>query len=286
MTEAVPLPSAQTTLAILLGASAWPYAPDFERSAAFANSAQGLAAYLLAPNLFNLPAPNLLDLFDSELSPDDIDIEMGQFLDKRLAGGGGTGPAPTDLIVYFTGHGGFAGGGSSYYLAIRRTRRENRITSSIPILSLAHTLREKARLLRRVVVLDSCFAGTAFSVFQGQGAAHAAIAQAISAFNVHSTRAGFPSKGTSLLCSSGSQAPSLARPGERYTAFSGAMLHVLRSGAPDRQDNLSLYTLRDMIEDFLRSAYGDEVPRPEVHSPDQSEGDVAAVPLFPRQSMT
>src|SRR2546425_4279 len=110
MTVDVPLPSAQTTLVILLGASEWPYSPDFERSEAFANSAGALAEYFLDPHLFNLPRENLLNLFDSNQSPDDIDIEIGQFLDKRKSELSEFGTSARDLIIYFTGHGGFADG--------------------------------------------------------------------------------------------------------------------------------------------------------------------------------
>ena len=281
MTVDVPLPSPQTTLVILLGASEWPYSPDFERSEAFANSAGALAEYFLDPHLFNLPRENLLNLFDSNQSPDDIDIEIGQFLDKRKSELSEFGTSARDLIIYFTGHGGFADGGSSLYLAIRRTRHVNRIASSIPIMSLAHTIKQKTRHLRRIVILDCCFAGAAFAVFQGQGPGQAAIAQTVEAFNVHSKGRGIPQKGTSLLCSSGSKVPSLTRPGERYTAFSEGLMHALNNGSQHQQGSMPLYTMSDLIEDFLQVNYGEEAPRPEVHSPDQSEGDVAAIPFFP-----
>ena len=278
------LPSSQTTLVILLGASQWPHSPDFEGSEAFANSANDLAAYFLDPDLFNLPRENLLNLFDSYQSPDDIDIEIGQFLDKRILELSKTGLQARDLVVYFTGHGGFADGGSSYYLAIRRTRSINRIASGIPIISLAHTIREKARFLRRVVILDCCFAGAAAVTFEGNGPAYAAIQRTVEAFDIHTKGRGIPRKGTSLLCSSGSKAPSLTFPGERYTAFSAALLHNLNNGSQYHRGNISLQNLAHLMEDFLYSKYGSEAPRPEVHSPDQSEGDVASIPFFPNRA--
>jgi hypothetical protein len=42
-------PSPQTTLLVLLGASAWPFSPEFQRSQAFANAARRLNAYFLNP---------------------------------------------------------------------------------------------------------------------------------------------------------------------------------------------------------------------------------------------
>lgn len=74
-------PSSQTTLLLLLGASAWPFSPEFQSSEAFANAAQRIKAYFLHPGPFRLPEENLLDLFDSNDSPDELDVEMRQFLD-------------------------------------------------------------------------------------------------------------------------------------------------------------------------------------------------------------
>src|SRR5260370_22650561 len=59
-----------TTLAIILGASAWPKSPELSPSSAFSNSAKGFLDYLLDKSLgFGLPVSNVLDLFDNEGSP-------------------------------------------------------------------------------------------------------------------------------------------------------------------------------------------------------------------------
>ncbi len=80
----VQAPSAQTTLLILLGASAWPFSPEFQSSEAFANAARRVKAYFLNVRPFGLPAENLLDLFDSDKSPDELDVAIGQFLEQRI----------------------------------------------------------------------------------------------------------------------------------------------------------------------------------------------------------
>src|SRR5260221_14747921 len=123
----VSLPSPQTTLVILLGASKWPGFPDFEPSEAFINSTHDLAKYFLNTHLFGLPEENLLNLFDSGKDPNTIDIEIGQFLDTRISDLRQVGLEARDLLVYFTGHGGFADHDFSYYLAINCTRKENPI---------------------------------------------------------------------------------------------------------------------------------------------------------------
>ena len=273
-------PSPQTTLVILLGASEWPYAPDFLDSEAFGNSASDFRGYILDPYTFNLPLKNLLDLFNSNLSSDDIDREMGQFLDKRISEMKASGNAARDVVVYFVGHGGFAGSDLDYYLAIRRTRMENPIASSLGIKTLAYTLKDKARYLRRIIILDCCFAASASVFFQSEPA-QAAMIQTIDAFKVPEKGIGLPGRGTSLLCSSRHNIPSLISQDGRYTMFSEALLRALNNGNPGQQGYLTLRTAARLTEDFLRDEPGDKAPRPEVHSPDQSEGDVADVPLFP-----
>src|SRR5438270_7050946 len=105
----VQAPSPQTTLLIVLGASAWPFMPEFQRSEAFANAARRLKAYFLNPRPFGLPAENLLDLFDSEKSADELDLAIGQFIEQRMLTKKAAGKAGRDLVIYVIGHNGFIG---------------------------------------------------------------------------------------------------------------------------------------------------------------------------------
>src|SRR5438270_11506721 len=179
----VQAPSPQTTLLIVLGASAWPFMPEFQRSEAFANAARRLKAYFLNPRPFGLPTENLLDLFDADKSADELDIEIGQFLERRLAAMKATRNPARDLLLYFIGHGGFVGRDSDFYLAIRRTRMDNPRASGLQMVSLAYTLTERARYLRRIIILDCCFAAAAFSAFQS-GPAQVALEKTVDAFEV------------------------------------------------------------------------------------------------------
>ena len=275
------LPSSQTSLIILLGASEWPDAPEFQDSLAFANSANKIKQYFLASSGFGLPEENLLDLFNIKQSPDDIDREIGQFLDLRSLKMRQSGNIPKDLLVYFIGHGGFVGSESDFYLAIHRTRTSNLMASGIHVVSLAHTLKEKARFLRRIIVLDCCFAGAAFRAFQSNPA-QIAIIKAIDAFDAKEKGSGeIPERGTSLLCSSGHKTPSLLSPDGNYTMFSKALLQALHTGNAYLKKNLSLRDLAKLTADILHSTSNASAPRPEVHSPDQSQGDIADIPFFP-----
>ncbi len=271
-------PSRQTTLLILLGASEWPLFPEFTSSEAFANAARELKAYFLDPKRFGLSPENVLDVFNSNHSPDEQDAQIGQFLERRLAALKATGHTARDLLVYFVGHGGFVGRDADFYLAIRRTREENPRASGIPMLSLADTFTEKARHLRRIIILDCCFAAAAFSAFQ-TGPAQVAIEKAVDAFEVRQRRVGFPAKGTALLCSSSQKSPSLLLPDGSSTMFTKAFLEALSEGLPPQRERLSLREVKDLAASFLSEIRN--APRPIVLSPDQSEGDVADIPFFP-----
>ncbi|GHO45037.1 hypothetical protein [Ktedonospora formicarum] len=272
-------PSPQTTLVILLGASAWPFYSEFRSSEAFANAARRLKAYFLNPRPFGLPAENLLDLFDSDKSADELDAAIGQFLEQRLTTMKAAGNAGRDLLLYFIGHGGFVGRDSDFFLAIRRTRMENRRASSMQVLSLADTLAERARYLRRMIILDCCFAAAAFRDFQAGGPDQVAQQKTIEAFEVRRKTRGFPSKGTTLLCSSNHTSPSRLLPDDSWPMFSKAFLDTLVEGTAIQREYLSLRDVKENAADLLHEIR--DAPLPVVHSPDQSEGDVADIPFFP-----
>ena len=66
--------------------------------------------------------------------------------------------------------------------------------------------------------------------------------------------------------------------------FSTALLHVLTTtGNPHRPDEayLSLHDVANLMEDVLDQLLEEKAPHPELHSPDQVDGDVADVPFFP-----
>jgi Caspase domain len=275
-------PSPQTTLVILLGASQWPEFSEFTSSNAFANSANQLKAYLLNSYQFNLPSENLLDLFDVDKSADDIDRTMCNFLDQRITKMKISGNSARDLLVYYVGHGGFVGPQFDYYLAIRRTRSNNPRASSIGIASLADTLKENARHLRRFVILDCCFAAAAFRYFES-GPGQAAIQQAVDVFKEKGEGFGYPERGTALLCSSGSKVPSLISRDGSQTLFTAALLRALTARNPRQQykSYLSLRELTTITVDLLAASPEKNAPRPYLHSPDQSEGDIADIPFFP-----
>jgi tetratricopeptide (TPR) repeat protein len=210
------------------------------------------------------------------------------FLAQRISAMKNLGNMARDVLIYFIGHGDFAGQSQDYYLAPRRTRHSSLRASAIPMKSLVETILGNARHLRRFMILDCCFAGSAFYTFQGDPS-QGAIQQTIDAFkvNIKGKARGVPEEGTTLLCSSDQQSASLLMPDGSSTMFSKALLDALSVGGTDRQDYLSFRDLNDLAADLLYDmSLALEVgipkpPRPALASPDQRRGDIADVPFFP-----
>lgn len=266
--------SPETTLAVILGASEFPKAPKLTAADAFKNSSRRLRQYLTSKEGLALPQENVLDLFDAEKAPADLDEEVATFLKKRLAELKAEGHVARDLIVYYVGHGGFSGD-NEYFLALRSTRSDNEAMSSYPIKGLAKTLREHAARLRRIVILDSCFSAAAYDAFQS---APLEVAK-------QKTLSELPSRGTALLCASGPRDPAKVLPGQDYTMFSDSLLEALERGDAGGPQELSIAEVGTLTQQLIRERYTDEAVRPEVHSPSQKHGDVAALPFFPNAAL-
>lgn len=277
-------PSSQTTLGILLGAKEWA-ASTLSTSSAFARSASRVSEYFLYSGQFGFRRENWLDLFDrKQSSPYEVDQAISTFLQDRISMMKEEGTPASDLLFYYIGHGMFAlGPDQAYHLAIRSTKTGSIRSSAIAMAALAETLKTNARHLRRFVILDCCFAAESCKYMMQAEIDQTALKQTISAFEEKSTAIGFPRKGTALLCSSGQKEASLILPDESGTMFSEALVRALEQGNTRQQEKayLSLYDLKTVIEEVLENLGEENAPRPFVSSPDQSDGDVAAVPFFP-----
>jgi CHAT domain-containing protein/caspase domain-containing protein len=267
--------SPQTTLAVVLGASAFPRKPKLASGPSFLQSASEFRAYLLdEEDGFGLPKDNLFDRFDSEASSTDQLEALEQFLSERRKALDAAGNPARDLIIYYLGHGAFDQG-RDYFLAIQKTREGGEGASSIRMRDLAQSIRNEAGGLRRYLILDCCFSGAAYKELMGgpSEAARVQIAEVL------------PVTGTSLLCSSSSRDVSMAPEGASYTMFSGALLQVLRQGVPRSSKPISLATLGEEVRTVIRRTYEIEAVRPEVLSPDQRDDDLKDVPLFPNAAL-
>ncbi|HEY1984792.1 MAG TPA: hypothetical protein VGG85_05255 [Terracidiphilus sp.] len=130
--------------------------------------------------------------------------------------------------------------------------------------------------MKRIIILDCCYAASAVKEFQGGAEAHARV----QIFEE------FPKKGTTLLCASNSTDPALAPEGLGRTMFTLGLIHALRNGHKACGERLSLRDVCDVTRDYLITRFPEKAVRPEVHSPDQREGDVARIRLFPNPAFS
>jgi hypothetical protein len=269
--------SARSTLAVILGASEYPNA-GLDPLKPAANSARDFERYLRSEAGLNLPGENVHNLFDSALSPHLIDDSISTFLKTRqerlMAEGSGR---ARDLIFYYVGHGGFTPGDQEYFLALRTTTKDREGPSSLRMVDLAGTLAQGARNLRRYLILDCCFASSAYEYFQQSDPVEGIRRKTLDSM---------PRKGTALLCSSSASNVSLTPKHQDYTMFTGVLLEVLHRGVSDRATALSLADVGAEVLQGIKETYGSKAVRPKVISPDEREGDIASVPLFPNPTGT
>lgn len=220
---------------------------------------------------FGLPAKNVAYFFDSDLAPsvvltriEDWLSEKSNLINRDMEDG-------IDLIVYYTGHGGFTGGDQSFFLATRQTRSGSEGSTSIRFIDLASIIKRRAAGLRRYFILDCCFAGAAVQY------AMASPMQMMLDRAQHQ----FPAEGTAFLCSSSRKKMSMAPAGLKRTMFSDVLIDFLTSGLDGGPPDLSFVQIGDAVQHQIAQKHKNEAIRPELHVPDQEKGNIAVIPLFP-----
>jgi hypothetical protein len=66
--------------------------------------------------------------------------------------------------------------------------------------------------------------------------------------------------------------------------FSGALLDCLKNGVPNGPAALTLEDVDNRVRDIIKIKFPNDAVRPELHVPDQPEGNPAKVELFPNSS--
>lgn len=312
----------QTALVILLGATEFPDVPQFLPSETFDNSCNAIAEYFCDPNAFHLATTDqLLNLFDRSDNAIAILQEIQDWLRSTLQRGN---EPITDLIVYYVGHGSVSHNSNEYSLAIRASSQDLLDESSLRIRSLVRAIQASAGRIRKYFIIDACFAGRAGNVqghndrearqqieevnrdivnqerLPQDATSQAARSQDIGlqeAVEIHAGSASqslpepnrtsperTPLYGTSFLCATSSQ--EVAVFGETYTIFSEALLHCLTADGTQLPYLLSLADLNEHTRAFIINRYRKDQRGglPELHSPDQRDGNIANCSIFPRRS--
>lgn len=234
------LPDPSASAAVLIGTSRYLHLPQLP---AVETNIADLSKILQDPTVWGLPDANTLTVADPETP--------AAFLDPVYTAGE---RAEDTLLVYYCGHGLRDSDSADLYVSLTGSRESSGYTAVEYRHLRAAILASPAR--RKIVVLDCCFSGRAARTLSSPGALAA--------------QAGI--QGAYVLTASPKDHVALAPEGERHTAFTGELLHVLDNGLPEAPDTLDLETLFRAVDARLGAR---NRPRPQR----SQENDVGRLPL-------
>ncbi|MET0494365.1 MAG: caspase family protein [Actinoplanes sp.] len=163
--------------------------------------------------------------------------EVGAALDETVNAAGDT------AIIYYAGHGLLTPRGA-LHLAVANTDPNRVAYTAVPIEWLRMALAESPAK-NRILILDCCFSGHAATAMTSVSSA---------------LTAAIDISGTYTVTSAPANSTSIAPPGDRFTAFTGELLRVLRDGIPGAGDLLSM---RDIYTALVRGLHARSMPRPQ-----------------------
>lgn len=164
--------------------------------------------------------------------------------------------AEDTLIVYYAGHGLVHPRTLGLLLAVVGSA-PGRTHTAVPYDQVRECLLDSPAA-RKVVILDCCYSGRALG---GMADPTTAVANEATV------------EGTYLLASAPPNKQALSPPGERFTAFTGALLGVLRKGIPDGPEHLRLDLIYRHVRDTLRRA---ALPEPQLRTANTA-GELALI---------
>jgi Tol biopolymer transport system component len=217
------LPDPGRSRAVLIGVSEF---TTLEPLPAVANNLTALASCLQDRDLWGLPDQHCQVVAQPD-TPEMVAEAVHAAAEK----------ASDTLLVYYSGHGLVDSWTSEKLLLALPRTVTGRPHTTVPFEWVRQPLLN-SRASRRIVILDCCYSGRALGTM-----GDSTVAVADQAFI----------SGTFLLASAPENSPALAPPGEKYTAFTGALIELLTCGCEGGPELLDLDTIYRHVRHNLLS---------------------------------
>jgi hypothetical protein len=228
------LPDPERSRAVLIGASTYRHLEDLP---AVRYNLAGFRDILIDPAFGGLPADRCTILDEPRSG---LDVYRVLRMDATAA--------EDTLLVYFAGHG-RTGTRNELYLCLPDTNPDELSFTALAYEQLRETVAD-SRATKKVVILDCCFSGRALA--DQAGAEETVVGQV-------------GIEGSYILTATAANAVALALRGERYTAFTGTLLQLLRTGIPDGPELLTFATIYPHLRFILTSR---QLPQPRQQGSD------------------
>ncbi|MGV9452029.1 caspase, EACC1-associated type [Streptomyces sp. NPDC003635] len=157
--------------------------------------------------------------------------------------------APDTLLVYFSGHGILNHDYSELHLALSGADQNDLRWTTVPFQAIREIF-ETAPCRNKILILDCCQSGWVLDAMMG---------------DAEGAQTRLDIRGTYLLTSSSGDLKSYAPPADRYTAFTGELIQLLRDGVPGGPELLPLSALFEPLAAALEAR---SMPRPQQQGSD------------------
>jgi len=268
------------TLLLSLGGAAYPNAARL-RHDAFAVSSRAIAAALTTGHEPPVRHGDHLDLLDDPRSWPDQLMRMREWLRGKIVTDESTtsGTRVENVLVHYVGHGMLKPNSEEHYLSINATDADDRAMTSASLGQLNEILTKNAARQRRIYLLDACFAAASLRDIMGAG--EEALEEKVGAIIAPWPESGRGDRGVAALCSADRTSTASAGGERQLTQFTDGLLSVLETGDASLPEALSLRRTHQLLRTVLRGRYGEDAVKPILVAPDDGDGGIAAVPIFP-----
>jgi ABC-type branched-subunit amino acid transport system substrate-binding protein len=231
------LPDPQRSRAILIGTSRYRTAAGLTNLPAVRRNLVALEEVLTDPKVGVLRPECCVVMLDPE-GPHAVGLRLADVADE----------ARDVLVVYYAGHGLLDAKGE-LYLAVANTAGARLRYTGLPLQWVREAIQESPAPIR-VLILDCCFSGRAIEAMTD--------VESVAAEQLKIS-------GTYTLTSTTANALAQAPVGDRYTAFTGELVKLLRHGVPGVSEPLTL----DALYRHLKTVLDERgLPRPQRRAVD------------------